>query len=150
MARGVVTGATGFIAGHVVLQLLDAGHEVVGTERSASKAEALNKTFSDYAGRPFAAEIRAAGLGPVMGRDFPASVEILTQLMPGKLPGAPRVGFVIVDMRDVAAAHVLAMTAPEADRQHFLVGDRFLAWQPRSAEEAIISGAKSLMKFRVV
>ena len=338
MAKVVVTGATGFIAGHVILQLLDAGHEVIGTARSVSKSEALNKTLSDYAGKPVAIDIRAADLssdvgwteaiqgadfvqhvaspiptavpkdadelivpardgalrvlkaakaagvkrvvmtssmaavaygwgnrrppllseehwsddtnlkdntpytrsktiaeraawnyanreglelvtinpsavlGPVMGGDFSASVEILTQLMSGKLPAAPRVGFVIVDVRDVAAAHVLAMTVPEAAGQRFLTGDRFLwftqvadilrkefptyarklpkgempdalvkfvaminppakqilaelgrerhissdnakrvlGWEPRSAEEAIISGAKSLMKFGVV
>lgn len=340
MAKVVVTGATGFIAGHVILQLLDAGHEVIGTARSTSKADALNKVLSDYAGKPVSIPIRAADLsqddgwaeaiegadyvqhiaspipnfvpkdadeliipardgalrvlkaakaagvkrvvmtssmaavaygwgnrrpallteehwsddtnlkdntpytrsktiaeraawdyvngegkglelatinpsavlGPVMSGDFSASVEILTQLLTGKLPAAPRVGFVIVDVRDVAAAHVAAMTAPEAAGQRFLVGDRFmwfaevaevlrrefpayarklpkgvmpdglvkfiamvnppakqilpelgrerhissdnakrrLGWQPRSAEEAIVSGAKSLVKYGVV
>ncbi|MDP3459316.1 MAG: aldehyde reductase [Hyphomonas sp.] len=341
MAKVLVTGATGFIAGHVIHQLVEAGHEVTGTARSASKANALNKTLSAYAGHDIRIAIRAADLssdegwteacegmdyvqhiaspiptnlpkdhdelitpardgairvltaaraagvrrvvmtssmaavaygwgdarpkllteehwsnsgnladntaytrsktiaeraawdyvngegqglelttinpsavlGPVMSGDFSASVEILTQLLSGKLPGTPRVGFGIVDVRDVAAAHVLAMTNPAAAGERFLVCDKFmwfsevadtlrgqippayekklpkgelpgwvlklmaninpavkqvipelnrernvsnekakrlLGWQPRTAEEAIISGAKSLIAHKAV
>lgn len=341
MAKVLVTGATGFIAGHVIHQLVEAGHDVTGTARSASKANALNKTLSAYAGKPIRVDIRAADLssdegwmeacqgmdfvqhiaspiptnlpkdhdelitpardgalrvlkaakaagvkrvvmtssmaavaygwgdkrpkllteehwsnsgnladntaytrsktiaeraaweyvngegkglelttinpaavlGPVMSGDFSASVEILTQLLSGKLPGTPRVGFGIVDVRDVASAHVLAMTNPAAAGERFLVCDRFmwfsevantlrgqvpaayekklpkgelpgwvlklmaninpavkqvipelnrernvsnekakriLGWQPRTAEEAIISGAKSLIAHKAV
>jgi len=340
MAKVLVTGATGFIAGHVIHQLLEAGHEVTGTARSVSKGEALSQSISRYAGKPVSIPIRAADLssdagwaeaaqgmdyvqhiaspipanvpkdaneliipardgalrvlkaaktagvkrvvmtssmaacaygwgdqrpnpvteehwskdtaeadttpytrsktiaeraawdyvkgegaglelttvnpalvlGPVMSGDFSASVEILTQLMSGKLPGTPRVGFVIVDVRDVAAAHVLAMTHKAAAGERFLVGDRFmwfrevadivrrefpghaskvppkdipgwmvraialvnpparqiipelgrerhissekaarvLGWQHRSAEEAVIAGARSLIEFEVV
>ena len=341
MAKVLVTGATGFIAGHVIHQLVEAGHEVTGTARSASKANALNKTLSAYAGKDIRVAIRAADLasdagwteacqgmdyvqhiaspiptnlpkdhdelitpardgairvltaakkagvkrvvmtssmaavaygwgdarpkllteehwsnsgnladntaytrsktiaeraaweyvngdgkglelttinpaavlGPVMSGDFSASVEILTQLLSGKLPGTPRVGFGIVDVRDVASAHVLAMTNPAAAGERFLVCDKFmwfsevantlrgqvpaayekklpkgelpgwvlklmaninpavkqvipelnrernvsnekakrvLGWQPRTAEEAIISGAKSLIAHKAV
>lgn len=341
MAKVLVTGATGFIAGHVIHQLVEAGHEVTGTARSASKANALNKTLSAYAGKDIRVAIRAADLasdagwteacqgmdyvqhiaspiptnlpkdhdelitpardgairvltaakkagvkrvvmtssmaavaygwgdarpkllteehwsnsgnladntaytrsktiaeraaweyvngegkglelttinpaavlGPVMSGDFSASVEILTQLLSGKLPGTPRVGFGIVDVRDVASAHVLAMTNPAAAGERFLVCDKFmwfsevantlrgqvpaayekklpkgelpgwvlklmaninpavkqvipelnrernvsnekakrvLGWQPRTAEEAIISGAKSLIAHNAV
>ncbi|OZB19262.1 MAG: NAD-dependent dehydratase [Hyphomonas sp. 34-62-18] len=340
MAKVLVTGATGFIAGHVIHQLLEAGHEVTGTARSAAKAGPLNQTLSAYAGRPVSIPIReadlssdkgwaeaaegmdyvhhiaspipatvpknadelilpardgalrvlkaakAAGvkrvvmtssmaacaygwgdkrpnpvteehwsqdtggadmtpyirskliaeraawdyvtgegqglelttinpalvLGPVMSGDFSASVEVLTQLMSGKLPGTPKVGFVVVDVRDVAAAHVAAMTHPAAAGERFLVGDRFmwfsevaatlarefpayasklpsrdipawmvhlialinppakqlipelnrerhissekarrvLGWQPRTSEEAVIAGARSLIEAGVV
>lgn len=340
MAKVLVTGATGFIAGHVIHQLIEAGHEVTGTARSAAKGAALSQTLSAYAGRPVSIPIReadlssdkgwaeaaegmdyvhhiaspipatvpknadeliipardgalralkaarAAGvkrvvmtssmaacaygwgdqrpnpiteehwsqdngaadmtpyirsklvaeraawdyvtaegkglelttinpalvLGPVMSGDFSASVEILTQLMSGKLPGTPKVGFVVVDVRDVAAAHVAAMTSPAAAGERFLLGDRFmwfsevaatlarefpayasklpsrdipawmvhlialinppakqlipelnrerhissekarrvLGWQPRTSEEAVIAGARSLIEAGVV
>lgn len=55
----VVTGASGFIAKHVVLRLLDAGHTVTGTLRSPGRAE----------------EVRAA-LRPALAD--PASLERLT------------------------------------------------------------------------
>ena len=261
MARVLVTGATGFIAGHVILKLLDAGHEVYGTARSASKAAALNRTLSDYAGRPvevglFEADLngdagwaeaaggmdyvqhiaspfpaaipkdpdelirpardgalrvlkaaKAAGvkrvvltssmaaiaygwgdarpdplteahwsnpdnlkdntaytrsktiaeraawdyvngegqglelsvinpsavLGPVMSDDLSGSLEIITQLMTGKVPASPRVGFCVVDVRDVADAHLKAMTVPEAAGERFLACGRFM-WMAEVAD----------------
>ncbi len=254
MAHVLVTGATGFIAGHTIIALLNAGHTVCGTVRSAAAGEALNETLSAYAGRRIdidfiqadlsrdegwsgaasgcdyvqhiaspippvlpkdpdelirpardgalrvlrAAKVGAvkrvvmtsssaaiaygwgkarpevlteehwsnpdnlrdntaytrsktiaeraawdfiqsegeglelvtinptAVLGPVMGRDFSASVEIVTQLLGGKLPATPNVGFQIVDVRDVADAHVRAMSTPQAAGQRFAVAEAFL------------------------
>ena len=62
MARVLVTGSTGFIASHTILRLLEAGHEVRGTARSAERAAALNATLSRYAGRDIAIDIVAADL----------------------------------------------------------------------------------------
>lgn len=276
MARVLVTGATGFIAGHVILQLLDAGHEVRGTARSASSAAKLNATLSKYAGRPIAIELfaadlerdegwteavtgmdyvqhvaspfpsgvpkdpddlirpardgalrvlkaaKAAGvkrlvmtssmaaiaygwgdnrpallteehwsnpdnlkdntaytrsktiaeraawdyvkgegkglelavinpaavLGPVMSGDLSASLELLTIPLSGTVPAVPRVGFGIVDVRDVAAAHVAAMTVPEAAGERFLVSQPFM-WFSEVADvlrEAYPAYAKKIPK----
>jgi len=45
MARILVTGISGFIAKHVALQLLQAGHEVVGTVRDMAKADPVKETL---------------------------------------------------------------------------------------------------------
>ncbi|KAG5363185.1 putative NADPH-dependent methylglyoxal reductase GRP2 [Yarrowia sp. B02] len=45
MPTTLVTGATGFLAGHCVDQLLKAGHTVIGTIRSPEKAERLAEAF---------------------------------------------------------------------------------------------------------
>jgi nucleoside-diphosphate-sugar epimerase len=276
MAKVLVTGATGFIAGHVILQLLEAGHEVRGTARSASSAAKLNETLSQYAGRPIAIELvaanlerddgwaeavagmdfvqhvaspfpsgvpkdpddlirpatdgalrvlkasRAAGvkrvvmtssmaaiaygwgenrpavlteehwsnpdnlkdntaytrsktiaeraawdyingegkglelavinpaavLGPVMSGDLSASLELLTMPLSGKIPAVPRIGFGIVDVRDVAAAQVAAMTVPGAAGERFLVSQPFM-WFSDVADvlrEAFPAYAKKLPK----
>ncbi|KAK6204479.1 protein induced by osmotic stress [Scheffersomyces amazonensis] len=42
-----VTGATGFIAQHIVLQLLQDGYRVIGSVRSIEKGESLVKIFSN-------------------------------------------------------------------------------------------------------
>ena len=59
-------------------------------------------------------------LGPVLGADFSASVEVVKKLLDGSIPALPRFGFNVVDVRDIARLHVLAMTTPQA------VGDRFI------------------------
>ena len=65
-------------------------------------------------------------LGPVLGSDYSASVSVITKLLDGSLPGCPRIGFGIVDVRDVASAHLLAMTTPGLHRERFLVAGDFL------------------------
>ncbi|MBV8200341.1 MAG: NAD(P)-dependent oxidoreductase [Acidobacteria bacterium] len=48
----LVTGSAGFIAGYVVQQLLDAGHEVVGID-NFSKYGAVERSFKDHPGYRF-------------------------------------------------------------------------------------------------
>jgi nucleoside-diphosphate-sugar epimerase len=59
-------------------------------------------------------------LGPVLGKDLSSSVELLKSLMQGAVPAAPRTWFGLVDVRDVAGLHVLAMTSPAAKGERFL------------------------------
>ncbi|MBA3811160.1 MAG: aldehyde reductase [Caulobacteraceae bacterium] len=66
-------------------------------------------------------------LGPVLGKDFSDSVQVVQRLLSGKIPGLPRLGFNIVDVRDVADLHIRAMTAPEAAGQRFIAAGDF-AW----------------------
>ena len=58
--------------------------------------------------------------GPVLGKDFASSVEIVRRIVDGALPGYPHLSLQAVDVRDVAAAHLLAMTNPAAKGQRFL------------------------------
>jgi nucleoside-diphosphate-sugar epimerase len=60
-------------------------------------------------------------LGPVLSRDFSGSVQVIERLMAGRVPGIPRLGFNVVDVRDVADLHIRAMTAEAA------AGERFIA-----------------------
>jgi dihydroflavonol-4-reductase len=61
-----------------------------------------------------------AVLGPVLGADYSASIEIIKKLMEGSLPGTPRLNFPLVDVRDIADLHVRAMTAPNVNGERFL------------------------------
>jgi nucleoside-diphosphate-sugar epimerase len=58
--------------------------------------------------------------GPVLGKDFSSSIQMVQQLMSGKMPATPNVSFGIVDVRDVADIHIKAMTSPDAKGQRFL------------------------------
>jgi nucleoside-diphosphate-sugar epimerase len=71
-------------------------------------------------------------LAPVLSRDFSGSVQVVQRLLSGKVPGIPRLGFNIVDARDVADLHIRAMTAPEAAGQRFIAAGHF-AWMAELA-----------------
>lgn len=64
--------------------------------------------------------------GPVLSGDFSPSIIAVQRLLNGDLPGLPNLSFGIVDVRDVASLHLLAMTKPAA------AGERFLAISPPS------------------
>jgi dihydroflavonol-4-reductase len=64
-------------------------------------------------------------LAPVLSSDFSESVQVVQRLLAGKVPGIPRLGFNVVDARDVADLHVRAMTAPQAAGQRFIAAGNF-------------------------
>jgi nucleoside-diphosphate-sugar epimerase len=67
-----------------------------------------------------------AVFGPVLSPDNLGSVQIVQRLLRGRLAGLPRLGFSIVDVRDLADLHADAMIAPEAAGQRFLAAGDFL------------------------
>ncbi|MFG1709816.1 NAD-dependent epimerase/dehydratase family protein [Nonomuraea sp. M3C6] len=58
--------------------------------------------------------------GPVLGPDHAGSINLITMLMNGDLPGVPRQYFGVVDVRDAADLHLRAMTSPKAAGQRFM------------------------------
>lgn len=52
-----------------------------------------------------------AVLGPVYDGDLSASVEFVRRFLAGEIPAIPNIGLSIVDVRDVASLHVLALEA---------------------------------------
>jgi len=63
-------------------------------------------------------------LGPVLGGETSSSLALVERLLKG-MPGTPRIGFSVVDVRDVAELHILAMTAPEAGGERYIAIERF-------------------------
>lgn len=151
--------------------------------------------------------------GPVLSDDYATSILLVKRLLDGALPGAPKLHFGVVDVRDVADLHLRAMTDPAARGERFLAtaGDflsvagiaailrselgpaarrvpsrtlpnwlvrlaaladpavrqilpdlgkhknassakarRLLGWNPRSAEEALVATARSLIELGLV
>ena len=66
-------------------------------------------------------------IGPVLSGDFSGSVQVVERLVAGRMPGLPRLGFNLVDVRDVADLHIRAMTMPEAAGQRFIAAANY-AW----------------------
>jgi dihydroflavonol-4-reductase len=72
-------------------------------------------------------------LGPALSKDVSTSLEIPIRLMNGKTPGIPRLGFSLVDVRDVAECQVRAMELPEAAGQRFLATHDFMWFEEAAA-----------------
>jgi nucleoside-diphosphate-sugar epimerase len=63
-------------------------------------------------------------LGPLQRREQNTSMEVVRLLLARKLPAVPRLSFAVADVRDIAAAHRLAMETPEA------AGNRYICANP--------------------
>jgi nucleoside-diphosphate-sugar epimerase len=59
-------------------------------------------------------------LGPILDTDFSTSGEIVKKLLCREMPGCANVGWAMVDVRDVAKMHLLALTKKEAAGQRFI------------------------------
>jgi dihydroflavonol-4-reductase len=71
-------------------------------------------------------------IGPVLNDDLSYSLQMVQRLL-GGMPGVPRLGFSLVDVRDVADLEIKAMTAPEAGGQRFIAATKFL-WMAEAGE----------------
>lgn len=89
-----------------------------------SKALAERAAWDYIAGEGQGLELAAVSpvivLGPVLGVDSSASVELVKTMLNGRMRGLPQLMTGIVDVRDVADLHLLAMTRPEAKGERFL------------------------------
>jgi len=113
--------------------------ETVWTDPQTPKlsAYALSKTLAERAawelihsstGETTLATVNPAlVLGPVASHDFSESVQVVERLLSGRVPGIPRLGFNVVDVRDVADLHIRAMTDPHAAGERFIAAGQF-AW----------------------
>jgi dihydroflavonol-4-reductase len=89
-----------------------------------------SKTLAERAAWDFAAHhdgaselavINPVGIfGPVLGPDYSASIGIIKSMLAGQMRSAPPIWTNVVDVRDAADLHLLAMTAPEAAGQRYI------------------------------
>lgn len=181
----------------------------------------LSKTFAEQAawelikeqGGPELVVINPSiVLGPALEKDYGSSLELIFKILKGQFPLVPKLGFEVVDVRDVAVLHRLAFESSESSGRRFLCSSGFrwikemsiylrenfpdyrkkisvrdmpnfllkivsffdgsvtqflpdielkkemdvspardlLGWKPRSPEEAIHSGARSLIDIGIV
>lgn len=106
------------------------------TSDSSITAYTKSKTLAERAAWDFIAKeggsmelatINPPGIfGPVLGKDLSTSIQLISKLLTGGVPAAPQIMLGIVDVRDVADLHLLAMTDSKAK------GERFLANSPPS------------------
>jgi nucleoside-diphosphate-sugar epimerase len=130
--RVVLTSSFAAIGyGHAQVERAFTEHDWTQPEGDGVSAYARSKTLAERAAWDFMAreggdmELSVvnpvAVFGPALSADFSTSIEIVKRMMDGALPALPHITFGVVDVRDVADLHLLAMTDPEA------AGERYLA-----------------------
>lgn len=97
-------------------------------QESKTLAERRAWEIMEAAGRRNAlAVINPSGIfGPLLDEDPGTSAILVQRLLNGSVPAAPRIPITTVDVRDVAAAHIAAMTAPDAGGHRFPMGESTL------------------------
>lgn len=95
---------------------------------SKTRAERRAWEIMDGAGRrsDLATINPGAIFGPLLDKDPGTSAMLVKRLLDGSVPAAPRIPITAIDVRDVADAHVAAMTTPEAGGQRFPMGEGIL------------------------
>jgi nucleoside-diphosphate-sugar epimerase len=103
--------------------------------RSKTVAEKAAWDFmADHAGPTTLTTILpGAVFGPILSTDNLGSVRIIERMVKGAMPGTPRIGLEIVDVRDLADIHIRAMTSPDAAGQRFLATGEFV-WMKEMAQ----------------
>jgi dihydroflavonol-4-reductase len=100
------------------------------TPYAKSKAIAERSAW-DYANRAGATDRLAvvnpgAIIGPLLGSHRSFSLQTVERLLNGAMPAIPRIGFSLVDVRDLVGLHLRAMSEPAAAGQRFLGTGTFL------------------------
>ncbi len=101
-------------------------------------AYAKSKTIAERSARDWVAEHApdmvfcsinpAAVFGPVVNDDLSTSIEVVQKMLDGSIPLLPHMGLGVIDVRDVAQAHVAALEAPAAKVRdgRFPVQEKFM------------------------
>ncbi|TCC50892.1 NAD-dependent epimerase/dehydratase family protein [Kribbella capetownensis] len=67
-----------------------------------------------------------AVFGPILTAHNVGTTQIIQRMLMGKMPGTPKIGLEVVDVRDLVELHLRAMVAPEAAGQRFLGTGEFV------------------------
>ncbi len=141
--KRVVLTSSGFAA--VPDDLADAATEATWATPSGKPAEAYSDSkiaaervawaLSESASFELVTVLPSFMQGPTLGTPAKGgSPQVIGALLSGGMPAIPRLGWDIVDVRDIAALHLRAMTLPAAAGQRLLGGTgTFLWWKDMAA-----------------
>lgn len=99
------------------------GVDAYGKSKTMAERTAWDFVAAEGNGLELTTLLPVAVMGPVMGSDVSGANHIVQRMLNGGMPGFPNLFIPIVDVRDVATAHVLAMTSAEAAGQRFLISN---------------------------
>jgi nucleoside-diphosphate-sugar epimerase len=97
------------------------GVDAYGKSKVLAERAAWDFVANEGLGLELVTILPVAVMGSVMGKDISGSNHIIQNMLNGAMPGFPHIYIPIVDVRDVASAHILAMETEEAAGQRFLI-----------------------------
>jgi dihydroflavonol-4-reductase len=105
-------------------------------QKSKTLAEKAAWEFIEQEGRglELAAVNPTAVMGPVLGPDYSHSIDIIKNMLTGKMAGCPKINSCFVDVRDVADLHLRAMTNPAAKGERFIAAAGHSIWMVEVAK----------------
>ena len=92
-----------------------------GYARSKTLAERAAWDFAAEAGLPLTSINPSMVMGPPLDTDVESSAQMLLLFLRGRYPAVPRYGIEMVDVRDVAEAHLRAIERPGTAGRRFIV-----------------------------
>lgn len=99
------------------------GVDAYGKSKTLAEQAAWEFVAAEGGPLTLTAMLPVAVMGPVMGHDVSGANHIIQRLLRGEMPAVPNLFIPIVDVRDVAKAHILAMMHPEAAGERFLLSN---------------------------
>ncbi|ADG10889.1 aldehyde reductase [Caulobacter segnis] len=114
--------------GHVFTEadwtILDGpGVDAYGKSKTLAERAAWDFIAAEGGGLELTTMLPVAVMGPVMGKDVSGANHIVQRMLDGAMPVVPNLFIPVVDVRDVASAHIMAMTNPAAAGERFLLSN---------------------------
>ncbi len=103
--------------------------------KTVAEEEARKWVAANAPGMVFCSINPVAVFGPVANDDLSTSIEMVQKMLDGSIPLAPNMGIGVIDVRDVAEAHVAALNAPDETVRdgRFPMQEKFLWMKEMSA-----------------
>ncbi|HTN64014.1 MAG TPA: hypothetical protein VL147_21075 [Devosia sp.] len=99
------------------------GVDAYGKSKTLAERAAWDFIATEGGALELTTMLPVAVMGSVMGKDVSGSNHLIQNMLNGGMPAFPNLFIPIVDVRDVAAAHILAMTNPVAAGERFLLSN---------------------------
>lgn len=134
--RVVLTSSVAAVSGNAdACNKIQTANDWTDTTYKDVNAYAMSKTIAEKAAWDFVNSVEgielvtvnpALVLGPALEADYGSSLEAILKLLRGDVPLVPKLGFGVVDVRDVAGLHRLALENPDAAGQRLLCSNGFV------------------------
>lgn len=99
------------------------GVDAYGKSKTLAERAAWDFIATEGRGMELVTLLPVAVMGSIMGRDVSGANHIVQRMLKGTMPGFPDLYIPIVDVRDVATAHVLAIDNPAAAGERYLLSN---------------------------